>query len=378
MLLGNPRTIGIDLGTTGVRVAEVAWKDGRPVLERWAATDFETEVTDWTTCDAQGLSQLLRSILEKQGFRDCWASHAVAGDAVAPQYFSFPKLLPEDVPEAVRIEVEGGLPFRVEDALISYVLFPDIRVAAGATEEDQPATETAGVPGGERPEAVKSRTHGLAIAADQGFVESRLNVIRLANVETFCVETDATACGNAFIATGGLNGDAGATAILDIGHRYVNLALLGEGTILVRDIPSGGAQVTKAISEMLSVSENEAERLKRAHWERGPEAAGPLDNRMREVLDASLQELCDRLLDTVQYWAGERLVPGLGRVLITGGGSQIRELPEMLSRVFGVPVERWHPLDGIGHKPKKRLAPWVYRMTVAFGLALRRVPRSTR
>jgi len=375
MLLGNPRTIGIDLGTTGVRVAEVGWKNGRPTLERWAAADFDAEVTDWITCDTRGLSQLVRNVLEKNGFRDCWASHAVEGEAVAPQYFSFPKLLPEDVAEAVRIEVEGGLPFRVEDALISYVLFPDLRVT-GASSEDGESTMEASAKG-EKQETVKSRTHGLAIAAEHNFVESRLNILRMAGAETFCVETDATACANALIATSGLKqNESGATAVLNMGHRYVNLALLGSGTILVRDIPVGGAHVTKAISELLNVSETEAERLKRAHWENGPEAAGALDNRMREVLDASLQDLCDRLLDTVQYWAGERLVPGLGRVLLTGGGSQIRELPEMLTRVFGVPVERWHPFSSNGQKTDKRLASSAYRMTVAFGLALRRVPRS--
>jgi len=379
VLFDNSTTIGVDLGSTGLRVVELSRQGDGPLVQSWAAMDFKAEISDWQTVDPAEIGYMLRSALEQKGIRGYWVAHSVSGDAVAPQYFNFPKLLPEDVPEAVRIEVEAGLPFRAEDALISYVLFPDQRtpvppglaggnINAVIGERDLPEEHA-------KSEPSKVRTHGLAIAADNSMVEKRLAVIRRAGLEPFCVETDSTACGNAFLATSQeQEEDDSTTAILNIGHRFTSVTLLKKGTILVRDIPMGGQQVTRSAAEQLNITQSEAEKLKRAHWEEGPDAAGPLGERMPEIIAPCLRELTDRLQDTIQYWVGERLVPPVGRVFLTGGGSQIRELPDMLSRVMKVPVEHWSPIPDDGSRKNKQLAPWRYRMSVAFGLALREFP----
>jgi len=379
MFFDNRTTIGVDLGTTGLRAVEVSRQGGVPTITRWAALDFNGEISDWQTVDPAEIGYMLRSALEEKGIRGYWAAHSVSGDAVAPQYFSFPKLLPEDVPEAVRIEVEAGLPFRAEDALISYVLFPDQRTPVPSVSADEIMNTGLGgedhPEGGAGGESSKARTHGLAIAADSGMVENRLAVIRRAGLEPFCVESDSTACGNAFVATSQeRDDDDSTTAILNIGHRFTTVTHIKNGTILVRDIPVGGRQVTRNAAEQLNITQAEAEKLKRAHWEEGPSAAGPLDEKMREILEPCVRELTDRLQDTIQYWVGEQLVPPVGRMLLTGGGSQIRELPDMLSRMMEVPVEHWSPIPDDGSRKSKHLAPWRYRMSVAFGLALREFP----
>ena len=350
MIFGTEVTLGLDLGATGVRAAEVSWQGGRPVLHRWAAMDFPTEVADWRNTNQQALSSTIRQILSQSGLHTRWAAHSVSGESVAPQYFNFPQLMPEDVAEAVRIEVETALPFSADGALISYVLFPEQRSAAG-----------------------KARTHGLAIAADGSFVESRLAILRGARLESFAVETDATACSNAFLATHALPEGAGTTAVLNIGHRYSNLALLsGDGTLLIRDVPWGGSHLTKTLSEMLSSPLPDAEEMKRRHWEEGPSAAGALGERMDEALQSGMKEFVGRLRGTIEFWVSERLATSLGRMFVTGGGSQVRGLPEYLSNALAAPVERWSPLQENNAVGKSAgLKPWNYRMSVAFGLALR-------
>jgi type IV pilus assembly protein PilM len=345
-------TVGLDLGTTGARAVEVVWRANRPVVERWAAVDFPAPVSDWRNTDVADMARLVGDITVRKGMRGRWVAHSVSGDAAAPQYFNFPQLMPEDVPEAVRIEAEAALPFKADDAMISYILFPEQRLAAN-----------------------KVRTHGLAIAADGKVAESRLLPIRAAGLETFCLETDATACTNAYIATrAAATEEQGTTAILNIGSRYSNLAILGpDHVLMVRDLPWAGEHMTLAISKLLSVPLVEAEALKRKHWEGGPAAAGALDDRMIEALRKGAQEFVGRLHDTVHYWSSERLVPTLTKLLVTGGGSQVRGLPEFFAEDLQVPVERWAPfgLSCPGVSGAGEVKTWDNRMTVAFGLALR-------
>lgn len=342
-------TIGLDLGATGARAVEVTWRGNRPVVERWATVDFPAPVTDWRTADSADLTRAIGDITVRKGMRGRWVAHSVSGDAVAPQYFNFPQLMPEDIPEAVRIEAEAALPFKADDAMISYILFPDQRLAAN-----------------------KVRTHGLAIAAEGKAVESRLTPIRAAGLETFCLETDATACTNAYIATHADAKEEGTTAILNIGHRYSNLAILGpERVLMVRDLPWAGEHVTLAVGKLLNVPLTEAEMLKRKHWEVGPTGAGALGDRMVEVLRKGASEFVGRLHDTVHYWSSERLVPTLTKLLLTGGGSQVRGLPEFFAEDLQVPVERWAPFGTACAAGVGDVKTWDNRMTVAFGLALR-------
>ncbi|MGD1001577.1 MAG: pilus assembly protein PilM [Candidatus Brocadiia bacterium] len=363
MILGNATTLGLDLGATGVRAAEVAWQGGRPTLVRWAAADFPVEVTDWRAIDRPAMVASIRGMLSQARMDKIkWAAHSISGESVALQYFNFPKLMAEDVAEAVRIEAETALPFRADGALISYVLYPEQRSAAG-----------------------KARSHGLAIAADGQFAKTRMDILREARLEPFCIETDATATCNAFLATHGLKGaGAGTTALVNIGYQRSNLAVLNsKGTLLIRDVPWGGVHFTKALGELMGGPVEEAEGTKRADWNEGEAAANPQSqSRIQEAIRTGAKEFVGRLHDTIEYWVSEQLADSLEHVFITGGGSQVHGLPEFLADSLAVPVERWSPLldaesrtsnaESDARNPKSEIHKWTYRMSVAFGLALRR------
>jgi len=344
-------TLGLDLGATGLRAVEVSRQGDRIRVHGWGAVEFDEEVEDWSRVNALDIAQKIRDMVRQRGLGGPWVAHTVGGQAVAPQYFNFPKIAEGSLDDAVRIEVEAGLPFRVEEALVGYIAFP---VRTG--------------PDG------KPRTHGVAFAADGTVVESRLNVLRKAELEPFCVEPDATACANALLATMDRPPRGpGSTAILNVGHRYSSLALFdGDGTLLARDVPWGGVHVTRVLAERLDLDPKEAERLKRAHWQEGPSAAGDLADHVDDLLRTSAQELVERVRDTLRYWSGERLAADLTRLFVTGGGSQIRGLPEALGEGLGVPVQRWAPPLGDDKDPDRDWTSQRYRMTVAFGAALRR------
>jgi len=344
MALRSANTLGLDIGTTGMRAVEVSWRSGAPVVERWGGLDFDADVKDWSTANLSDMSEQLRTLVVECGFHSKIVAHSVSGKAVVPQYFNFPQLMPEDVPDAVRIEVESTLPFESEEALVSYILFPAQRIDPG-----------------------KVRTHGMAVATDSAFVERRLDMIRHAGLEPFCVETDATACANAYITTQDILKRKGTTAVLNVGQRDTNLVLVGDAdTLLMRDMPWGGSLLNRAITERLSITEVEAIRLKELHWRKDP-AGKALDECLEDVLQKSAGDFLMRLRDTMRYWVGERLVPAVERVFLTGGGSQVRGLTELLSSTLSVGVEHVAPI-----KTESSEMLGDHRLSVAFGLALRR------
>ena len=365
MIFGNATTLGLDLGATGVRAAEVAWHGGRPILVRWAAADFPAEVTDWRGIDRPAVVALLREMLSQSRMDKIkWAAHSISGESVALQYFNFPKLMSEDVAEAVRIEAETALPFRAEGALISYVLYPDQRSATG-----------------------KARSHGLAIAADGQFAKTRMDILREARLEPFCVETDATATCNAFLATHGLkNAGAGTTALVNIGHQRSNLAVLNsKGTLLIRDVPWGGIHFTKALSELCSAPVEEAESGKARGLGRGRcrRKASAREARVQEAIRFRRQGV-RRPPARHHRILGERAA----RRAASNTSSSPAAVPRSAACRNFSPTRSpcpssdgrrcWMPRAG-PRLPTPATAirnpnssQWSYRMSVAFGLALRR------
>ena len=69
-----------------------------------------------------------------------------------------------------------------------------------------------------------------------------------------------------------------------------------------------------------------------------------LQSRIQEAIRSGAKEFVGRLHDTIEYWVSEQLAESLEHVFITGGGSQVRGLPEFLADALAVPVERWSPV----------------------------------
>ncbi len=166
--------------------------------------------------------------------------------------------------------------------------------------------------------------------------------------------------------------------VLPDGEDARELLVILEGKMLERDTVEDvfrrtvcmtheeRAAVYRAIAERLSVSEAEATRLKELHWRKDP-AAKALDECLEDVLQGSAKDLMMRLRDTMRYWVGERLVPAVEHVFLTGGGSQVRGLAELLSNTLAVGVEHVAPV-----KTESSDILWDHRLSVAFGLSLRR------
>jgi type IV pilus assembly PilM-like protein len=110
----------------------------------------------------------------------------------------------------------------------------------------------------------------------------------------------------------------------------------------VRTVGAGGNTTTAAISAALDLPINDAEAVKRRMAEDSPQmqAAG------RAALP-SMQDLVSEIKNSVQYFAS---LPGrlpVGRVLVTGGGTDLDGFVTMLEEQVGLPVLRVSPLSRV-------------------------------
>jgi type IV pilus assembly protein PilM len=134
--------------------------------------------------------------------------------------------------------------------------------------------------------------------------------------------------------------------LIDIGHLKTSMVLFNNGKLITaRTIRMGGRYFTDALQKALGVTFNEAQRLKHAvsFIEFRPDSQAK-PGQEKEFLVArhlgnAVTELFKELIRTMQsFKAQERLIPD--SIVITGGSSAIRNLPEFLQEMLEIPVNR--------------------------------------
>jgi type IV pilus assembly protein PilM len=172
-------------------------------------------------------------------------------------------------------------------------------------------------------------------------------------------------------------GSEGVSMIIDFGRTRTGITIaLGQVPIFSTTVKVGGNALTEAIMQQYSVTEEEANVIKR---EQG--IAECEDETLRKTLMDTTTALIDEIRRHYRYWDTRRddegnKIAGIERIFLCGGAVGLKGLPEQVSGVLQVPVrvgnvwENMFSLDA--HIPRvNRIISWQY--ATAAGLLLRDV-----
>jgi type IV pilus assembly protein PilM len=185
----------------------------------------------------------------------------------------------------------------------------------------------------------------------------------------------AFAVENAFEANYDVKPDE-AVALVNIGAQVVNINIVLDGApVFTRDITTAGNQYTEEIQKALTISFEEAERLKlggKQSDESHEVVPEEVDQAMQSVTDTVIGEI-SRSLDFFSATAADNRIE---RVLLSGGSSRVAGFENTFHERTGLPVELLNPLARMQSNSKfdpeylEELAPG---LGVSLGLAMRRV-----
>jgi len=111
-------------------------------------------------------------------------------------------------------------------------------------------------------------------------------------------------------------------------------------------LPSGGRDITVAIARSAGIEDEVAERLKRG--QEGENAPKP-----QEVRQAALQRAAafvDEVRSSLEFYTAQAKEARIGRVKVTGGGSRLEGLFDLMRQRIPVPVEPGAVFTHIGHQ----------------------------
>lgn len=354
------RIVGIDLGTSSVKVVAISPKSrpptargqvSRPAFDVVAVGDVEVPAPDEGQDAAASLQERQGTALAELKRRGLLDGDlfvvGLPGDAAAIKTLNFPFNDREKIAEALPFALESEIALDIDDVVHPYAF-----VDRGDDKQRKDAEVMCAYA---RKDAVQDVLDQLAIVGiDPRHVE--LDALALGHLwdgvfathegDTTSEPAELRTAGGTVIETAD-GAPAPATAIVDIGHRRTSVCILREGRIVsAHTLLLGGADATRALARDIGLSLDEAERGKRkeAFIEvLGADAQFPEQRQISDVLKKAHTPLVRRLRQIVQATISTSRLRVV-KVILTGGGSRIVNLDRYLAEELNIRVTRARPL----------------------------------
>lgn len=162
---------------------------------------------------------------------------------------------------------------------------------------------------------------------------------------------------NAYLNSGALH-EGEYVFLVDVGDRNLEMVLQQDGEILfARNISAGGSLLTQAVADAFGVSFEQAEGIKHEYGNVTPKGmasyASGREEKVANALIGPVGQLASMVQSSLAFARTQTGIRDLkpGRVLLTGGGANLRGLDDYLAANLDCPVERFQPESGLDLTP---------------------------
>ena len=144
------------------------------------------------------------------------------------------------------------------------------------------------------------------------------------------------------------------TLLVKIGAQNMDIAIQKDGNLLfARNVTGAGEQFTEAIAQSFSVGMEKAEKMKRQKGNVTPKSRARYADSAEEKIANAIMGVAGQMLSTIQssiMFARAQTRLGelaVDRVVIAGGGANLKGLREYLETNLGITTSVFDPLPGI-------------------------------
>jgi type IV pilus assembly protein PilM len=342
----NKNLVGLDIGSSSVKVVELQGKPGNLTLASLAHEGLQPDtVVDGQIMELNSVSHTIAHVFQANQIKTTSVAAGVSGSSVIVKNILVPPMTDEELEESIDWHAEEHIPFDISDVSLDY----------------QIVSKT--------PDSL----HVLMAACKRDSVANIKQAIQLAGKLPVVIDVDAFALQNCYEVNYEPQADL-TVALLNVGASTANINIVqGARSIFTRDVAFGGNQYTSALQKEFGLTFDHAEQLKRTGKTQGePEArnVAPIFESVSDMLALEVQK-------TFDFYRATSDTGQVQKILLSGGGSKLPGIADFLAERFAVAVEFLDPfrkikINGRRYDPDY-LSAVVPEMAVAVGLALRGV-----
>jgi type IV pilus assembly protein PilM len=345
MFFGSKKVIGLDIGTSTIKLAELeVSKSGAELVSFGFAPTPSGAVSSGEISDGPALSVAVAGLVRELKSKRKKICMGMWGTAVIVKKITIPRIEKKLIAEQLRWEAEQYIPFDISQISLGHHVI-----------ENHLAPDTLDI---------------LLVAAQNEMVQQYTSVVTDAKLQTAILDVSGFALANVFEANyGRIQGQT--IALLNIGAGNTNFVVLHNGEVVFsRDIPVGGANYTSEIQKEMSITLAEAESLKLS-----AATKNEVPEQIQNIINSSNEAMTDEIRNGFDFFAASTSGLTISRCYYSGGGSAMPGLVQNISKMANISLEPINPFLKIkmGKKLNRNYLSQVSSFApIAVGLGLRK------
>jgi len=232
--------VGIDVGSQQIKVAEIKLQGRDPVVTAIGLGPTPDGAVDHTGLyDVDAVCAAIKEIFSASGVTVPSMVITIAGQAsVLVRTLEVPRMNESDLKEHMQWEISRNIPFAESTVVSDYKAFP--------------ATDAA------------SQNMDVVMAiSPQSAIDTLLSLAKKLSKLPYGIDVEPLSLARALVHSYEGTLDGKTVCVVEIGHKTTSINMYRDGELLMpRMVPIGGENFTRTIAESLSVSFEEAEKLK--------------------------------------------------------------------------------------------------------------------
>lgn len=373
----KPENFGLDISDLSLKIIKLRKKSGGLKLVSFGESEIKPGIIEGGEVqDEESLARILReAILKIKGekLRTKYVICSLPEEKAFLQVIQFPRMADEELKGAIRFEAENYIPLPFEEVYLD-------------SQRVKPVFDHL------------DHTDVLFAALPKKTINPYVNSLKKAGLIPLVLEAESQAISRAIIKQ---ELSPSPVLIIDLGATRTGFIIFsGYSLRFTSSIPVSSQTLTESLAKNLNTSFSEAESLKRKyglktsevmHLRKKPgivnfEKEFSEDKKVFDAMIAPVIDLIEQIKDRLNYYqshashehlhSADKVSQGaVGKVILCGGGANLKELVNVLSLELKIPVEMGNPWVNVLPEPLKEIPKLPYyeslKYTTAIGLALR-------
>ncbi|MFA6158776.1 MAG: pilus assembly protein PilM [Candidatus Paceibacterota bacterium] len=358
--------IGLDIGSSSVKVVQMRKKNGKAVLETYGELALGpyagVEIGRATNLPNEKLIEAIRDLIKESNVTTMSCGISIAASSSLLSFIRMPEMDTKQLATMVPIEARKYIPVPITEVALDWSVVP--KEESSFSDFEKSPAQAAGQ------QASQSKGVDIMLVVIHNDVLSRLGQISAAlglNASFYEIEIFSSM-------RSVVDQNVGSQLVFDMGARSTKLYIIERGVLRSNhSVNRGSQEITLSLSQSLGKSVGDAEHIKRTIG-----LSSDLDNKnINEIITLNLDYIfteTNRVIANYQQKYGK----SVSKVILTGGGSLLKGLLEVARVKFQTEVVLGDPFSKTEApaflEPVLRSAGPEF--AVAIGIALRKLQES--
>jgi len=325
--------LGVDIGSSGIRMVEIANENGRARLLNYGYADIPENIDlSLSTKKSRELIQRAIGKIKKQAkFSTNKVFGIIPGFFTTSQIFSFDVNTPKET-------IEAWISKNIDVSKLDSDVFIKWQKLTTPTKQQ----------------------NILASAVSKNTISHYKDIFKGAGLKLIGLETTYHALGRSLVGY-----DERPTLVIDIGKNFTDATVIHNGAPYVSNsIDYGGGNISNTITQQLNLTHGQAEQFKK-------------DANFSYSADIILQhkQLGQDLQKTLSKFLRQSKINKVDKVIVSGGGSRDKKLTSVIQKSLGMKIFTGNPWGRIVYRKEieSLLTEITHQYSIAVGAAMKGV-----